>query len=251
MLTKYDAQLINSIPFFQIHPEYLPFIGDHYEQYKILIVGESHYIGQTPDNEEYSIEYFMKNWWNQETNSPGYEKWADWYNTRGVLNSYLFGDRHRGHLIFTNLVKAFSEKTLKKKIDSINIENSQAFHYLAFMNFFQMPSLFDGMKFWNSLVESGKKHNEPNLALSAWNKCSLESAWVLDSIIDILRPNLVIFSSKSAYYAYLESKTTHSNDNNIYCVPHAGSPYWNKGTKESNGKTGKELFFEFLDKLNT
>lgn len=31
---------------FQIHPEYKPFVGSEYEKYRILIVGESHYIGQ-------------------------------------------------------------------------------------------------------------------------------------------------------------------------------------------------------------
>ncbi len=246
MNRNYDLQL-NQIPFYQLHPELLPFIGDYYEKYKLLIIGESHYIGQTPENELYNIEYFMKNWWDPQEPSPGYNQWIDWFNTRKVLCGYLSGQRSKGHLIFTNLVKAFSEKQLNKPIKHISIENSQTFHYFAFMNFFQMPSLFDGWKYWDSISASAKKLNNARIALDAWTKCSQESAFVLDRVVEILNPNAVIFSSKSAYYAYLE---VNKSSNKVYCVPHAGSAYWNKPTKNSNGKTGKELFFDCLEKID-
>ena len=55
---NYDSRL-NEIDFFKIHPEYLPFIGDKFDEFKILQVGESHYIGQTPETEEFSIQYFQ------------------------------------------------------------------------------------------------------------------------------------------------------------------------------------------------
>ena len=59
---QYDKEL-KEIEFYKTHPEYLPFIGDLYDEFKILQVGESHYIGQTPETEEFSIAYFDNNWW--------------------------------------------------------------------------------------------------------------------------------------------------------------------------------------------
>lgn len=51
---------LSDIPFYQIHPEYKPFIGENFDKYQILLVGESHYIGQTPDNELFSLEYLLE-----------------------------------------------------------------------------------------------------------------------------------------------------------------------------------------------
>ena len=50
-------------PFYQVHPEYKPFVGSEYEKYKILIVGESHYIGQAYNEEikdTYDVKYFFE-----------------------------------------------------------------------------------------------------------------------------------------------------------------------------------------------
>lgn len=45
------------------HPEMTPFIGSHYNETGILLVGESHYIPQEPNNAKYHLDYFQKNWW--------------------------------------------------------------------------------------------------------------------------------------------------------------------------------------------
>ena len=64
MNTQYDEKL-KEIPIYKLHPSFLPYVGDDYEVYKVLHVGESHYI----DNEAYdyaekceivSIDDFIK-----------------------------------------------------------------------------------------------------------------------------------------------------------------------------------------------
>lgn len=59
---NYDNDL-NELVFFKMHPDYLPFIGDAFDKYRILIVGESHYIPQEPNNAKYHLDYFQKNRW--------------------------------------------------------------------------------------------------------------------------------------------------------------------------------------------
>lgn len=246
MNTNYDDKLF-SIDFYKIHPEYLPFVGNTYDTYKILHVGESHYIKQSPDNEKYNLDYFTKHWWNGTHNELKAEKFSDWYNTRSVVNNYLSGNRRKGHLIFTNVIKSFSKKILKKQIININYEESQKYNYFAFMNFFQMPSLYEGLKFWNSIEKSAKNKN---IAIESWENITKKSSYILDSVIDILQPRLVIFTSKSAYCAYINSENAeHSNDDLIKVSPHPGCPAWNKKCKKYGGITGEEQFEIILSEL--
>ena len=44
-LTDYDSEL-KKIRHYQLHPEMLPYIGRHYPQTRILILGESHYLSE-------------------------------------------------------------------------------------------------------------------------------------------------------------------------------------------------------------
>ena len=55
--SKYDDQL-NHIDIYKLHPMLMPHIGTEYDKYRILHIGESHYINQTPDTEKYNIKYF-------------------------------------------------------------------------------------------------------------------------------------------------------------------------------------------------
>ncbi len=40
-MINYDSEL-EQIPFYKFHPELLPFVGSRFNEYSILIVGESH-----------------------------------------------------------------------------------------------------------------------------------------------------------------------------------------------------------------
>ena len=239
---KYDDEL-KQIPFYKIHPELLPFVGSCFDDYSILLVGESHYIDQTSENIRYDNSYFLNHWWNGTHSEIESESFSGWYNTRGVIENYLMGNRSKGHLIFSNLVKAFSECVLNQKVEQINTENSQVFRYFAFLNFFQMPSLIKGEKYWNSLCIS-----DQSTATELWNVCKDNSAKVLDAVIDTLEPKVVIFSSNSAFEAYQESNHNTEHNSLIKSVPHAGCSWWNKKSKKHDNKSGKELFIDILKK---
>lgn len=244
MNTDYNS-FLQKVPFYERHKEYLPFIGDKYDTYKILLVGESHYIGQkSQDEPEFTLSYFTDHWWDG-TQSELDAKYKGWYTTRAVVENYLEGNRTRGHLIFTNTAKTFSEKILDQPIAKIDKEKSQVFHYFAFMNFFQMPSLYEGMKFWDAL----RKFGENNKNHPVWDKCVSESSEVLDKVIDILHPQLVVFVSTSAYDAFKNSKANHANDKIIKSVPHPNCPWWHRKIKSKDNKSGKEMFADILNDI--
>ena len=242
--TKYDELLLN-LEFYKTHTSYLPFIGDNYDKSKILIIGESHYIGQTKDNEKYNLNYFENHWWNGTCQQLDNE-YLNWYNTRKVISNYLNGDRRKGHLIFTNIVKSYSKIILNEEVENIDLTESQKFNDLAFMNFFQMPSIYCGEKYWNSLKLSGNKSGNIKLAYDTWDKAVELSSKVLDYVIDILSPKLIVFTSVSAYNAYIISKSKYTDDKRIVNTPHPSSVWWNKASTMNNGKTGKEIFEECL-----
>ena len=242
----YDELLLN-IDFYKMHPEYLPFIGDKYDEYKILHIGESHYIGQSKDalaEDKYPITYF-ENWWSNSCLDL-YHEYESWYNTRQVIANYLRGDRHKSHSIFSETRKVFDKVYLGKDDVRINFEESQNYHYFAFMNFFQMPSLYDGVKFWDSLKISANKLGDAQLASAMWHKAAQISSEVVDSVIDILKPSVVIFTSKSAKGAYDEYGKHHAEPYVISSI-HPGCSWWNR--RRYNGLTGKEELERKLSEL--
>lgn len=128
MNTQFDLELQN-IPIYSLHKNLLPFIGDAYEDYRLLHIGESHYINQSPDNEKYSAEYFMK-WWTDSCqeimdDSPG------WVDTRQVMCNYMEG-KYGAYSIFTNFIKSFSKIVLDNPIDSISSESKKLYENVAF-----------------------------------------------------------------------------------------------------------------------
>lgn len=232
--------------FFQIHPEYKPFVGSEYEKYKILIVGESHYIGQKYNAEtkdKYDVKYFLDNW----LESPCDELTKDyggWFNTVKVIENYINGNRTKGHLIFTNILKSFSEKVLEEKIQSISNENCKKFNCLAFMNFFQMPSIYESEPYWRSLKMSSKKLGDEKLADDLWQKIVDESVLTLDYVIEQLKPKRIFVLSQSAYSAYKENRNC-KYKNKIISLDHPASPWWYR--KKKNGeKSSKEMFEDAL-----
>ena len=234
-------QALSKVPFYVIHPSLKPFIGEKYEEYKILIVGESHYINQTPKTQKFTIDYFATNWWEGSCSDLD-AIYHGWYDTRSVVNDYLNGYRDHASSIFTNVVKPFSEVVLNQPIDYINKEESQKFKYFSFMNFFQMPSLFFGKSFRDSLYVNGANIEVVN---TVWDKARTVSIAVLDSVIDVIKPKVTIFVSSLAYDTFHGSNANHKNDINIVRVCHPGCPWWYRRRK-SDGKCGKDDFEDFL-----
>lgn len=247
MNQTYEASLRQIDFYAKYHPEYTPFIGDMYDEYKILHIGESHFIPQAKGDEPdiFPITYF-ENWWTdpctnlknfKNIDSKGYE-WSGWINTKSVIANYLDGNRTRSHGIFTNLVKVFSQVCQNRTISRITTEESQNYRHFAFMNFFQMPALYKGKKFWDSLRYGARrlglsKEEATIYATQMWDKAVKESSEIFDQVVDILQPNIIIFTSLSAWNAY-EGK--YKDAPNIITTVHPGCKYWNNPKEWQNGK---------------
>lgn len=254
MNLTYDAELKKQIQFYEIHPEYMPFVGDRYDEFKILHVGESHFIPQEVGSDLFSIAYFKEHWWDdaceelkncQEKNDHNKKgsKWGGWFRTKSVVEDYLNGNRTHSHGIFSELVKVFAFVCKKRTIPHINDDEAKNYECFAFMNFFQMPALYAGMKYWDSLkksaIESGMTRKQANAyAGKFWDDAVQRSSDVLDNVIDVLNPNVVIFTSKSAADAY---KGKYRNSSLVIAAMHPASPHWNSS---KNGKSGKERLIE-------
>ena len=156
---QYDKEL-KEIEFYKIHPEYLPFVGDKFDEFKILQVGESHYIGQCDDYAPFDLRYFDK-WWTdrcdevykEQDGKPETKCCGSWYDTRAVVGRFLKWNQSN-YSIFLNMIRAFDEAVGGLATCD---DEKQKYHYFAFMNFFQMPSLYDGMSFKDSLNKAAKE----------------------------------------------------------------------------------------------
>ena len=240
---------LERIDVYKLHPELLPFVGSEYEKYRVLHIGESHYIGQDKkkDNEKYDIKYFDK-WWSESCEELTNE-FGGWFNTRQVIENYLTSKNSKAYTIFTNVIKSFSKIVLKEDIKNITYEKKQIYNYFAFMNFFQMPSIYEGEKYWNSLWRSAKRNGDKQLAYDMWEKAVKESIRTVDKVIEILEPKAIIFTSISAGCAYKENGGKYKDEKRVVYTSHPGYPYtWNKGLKSLDNKTGKECL---EDKLKT
>ena len=74
------------------------------------------------------------------------------------------------------------------------------------------------------------KKETTSYANKVWDKIVKESTAVFDETVDILKPEIIIFTSKSAWDAY---KGKYKNAPNIINTVHPGRPWWHKpGGKE-------------------
>lgn len=222
----YDEKLnkiclsIEPKPFFgELHPELLPYVGRNYDKTKILLIGESHYVESATD-----AQWKATNWYHAPLPENAVypfnkEGAADCFDTRQVLCRYMIYQRGRGHTTFSNPTKVFCEIT-----DGVDDRN---FDHFAFMNFFQRPAL-----------KRGKSIDyEPEEVIIA-NE-------ILEQVIQVLKPQAVIFLSKKARCVFKDEERTHGTP--IYVVDHPTCAWWNR--KHKNGKSGKDDFTDILKEL--
>lgn len=240
MKLTYDKAL-KQIDFYKVHPEYLPFIGNCFDKFRILQLGESHYIGQSGTYAPFGLEYFDK-WWTDHCDQlytypdgdPETICWGSWYNTRDVMGRFL-NKNQKNYSIFMNMIRAFD-----KAVGGLPEcdDEKQKYHYFAFMNFFQMPSLYQGISFEDSLYKAAKETDDP---AAIYKRTVAESCAVLDKVIEILHPNAVVFTSKAAYKAYCRHKGEIARlDKRIVNTVHPCCSWWNRPIKRFDGRTGRQ-----------
>lgn len=246
MKNSFDEKL-KQILFYQIHESYLPFIGDSYNKYKILQVGESHYINQKKGGVKYDTKYFHDNWWVNNCNQVLDDLDSKTrINTREIIRMFISNENistKRGERIpyamYQNILKVFNEV--------YELENNREnYNCFAFMNFFQIPSLVYGEGIYNSLKtcdDNWKQNGE-----KVWEKVCEQSTKVFSRVVDIIEPKLIIFTSKLAYSVYEREKLDFGKDVIIKSLVHPGCSWWNR----LNGEHGRGKFRDTLmDYKNT
>ncbi len=239
--TAFDEKLLK-IPHYIKHPEMLPFVGKSYQEMKekgkktVLLVGESHYIeGADASNGEKHFEEVK--WYDDDgfSHADGFKKGNiffdhfDFYVTRHIVSNFLKGEDGSGYTIFSNPLRAYWGEVER-----------QNYHKFAFMNYFQSPAFARG---------KSKDPSEKDLEVA---KATLEK------VIEFLAPDVVIFLSKKAFWAYIGSekyqveKTAEhrflyckkdGDKPDFYAVSHPTCPWWNR----SGGRYGRAAFKHILE----
>ena len=208
----YDNKLLE-IDFYknsETHRYMLPYIGSEYEKYKVLIVGESHYLGEDDDREK--VKDFKK--WLTDKNEIKLIK-SEYINTRCVVKE---------HCNNKNKQPFFS--VIKKEI--INVENF--WNKVSFMNFFIVPSI------------NGSREIE---ALKDMKEKSLEN---FKNVLDVIKPNYILFLSKKSYCIFEKSNSKYLK--NTFGFGHPSSPWWSRKRKDGKKykEEFKEKIEEIFDK---
>ncbi len=215
-LTCYD-DMLKQIKQYRLHESMLPFIGRHFPQTRILILGESHYLS----NEENDETKELAEWYERPTEAFSF-KYPDNFNTGRVVRSYLIGHRTKAHTMFSNPAKALIEAW---KLEHVN--DSEAFTAFAFMNYFQRPAASSGKTI--NLTE-----NDEAQAFSHLNRD-----------VESLVPALILLLSKKAMNSY-KSIAGNNTDSRIAYANHPTSKYWN----ESQGKGAAIRLFSAIDRYS-
>lgn len=245
----YDENL-KTIDFYKIHPSYLPFVGEKYEEYRILHIADSHFLNQMEKTETVGIDYFFEHWWNEScVDAIKQLDCEGWIDTRKVIENYMSGITG-SYSIFINMTKSFSKVILDREIKKISLQDKGVYKYFSFMFFFQMPSLYAGKKYWDSIYKSALKKNNKELAYDVWDITVKKSIEVVDKVIDILAPKTIVFTSISARNAYKNNSGKYAEDERIIYTSHPGAPYsWNKNLTSLEGRKGVDIFEDGLRRI--
>lgn len=223
--TIYD-KLFASIPFYQSHWFMLPFIGGKYESSKhkkLLLIGESHYM---PEGS--TVHHDVNSWYGAPVLSSDEQ---DWCNTRGTREgkSGRFG------------------KEIDRCLNLVQPSGGNGWHQVAFLNYFLRPA-----DCTTGIDDLWKAYGGESLDRE-------QAIRNLISVLEILRPNLVVFLSSKVckcaetddYPKYFGGNlwdwtAAHGVD---YCYTmHPSSAHWNKPMPAKYAKAGGLTACEFFCK---
>lgn len=238
---------LDGIEFYQSHPFLKPFIRKRYSDnelgMKILLVGESHYINEPFP--EITYDNLLSDWWGE--NPPLINKYNDevddrkWYNTRNVIKSFMSDNKGDGYGIYREPCKIYNECVLNSKYQEKQ-EIKKIYDSFAFMNYFQMPALYNGMSLEGSLIEFNNEtpKNRP-LTDEMWNKIKDKSKEIFLSVVEILKPDKIIFLSTKAYETF-----GNCDEKKIFHTVHPTCAWWNRKMKFDN-LSGRERLVQIFN----
>ena len=244
---KYDDKL-GKIQHFVYHPELLPYVGDNYDKYKVLLIGESHYLVEPL--EDTKGEFLA--WYENPTSDFTMLEADDLacFKTIDTVKAGLNPD-YNGK-IFKNvskeLFRILTEKNVLNRSNFSDIRSgyTETMSYVAYFNYFQRPELsgsgrgFQPLKKDGTVIYKGQTLNYKNF----------EQAFAFDTadeIIKILRPSHILFLSKRAYDSFKDYDCEYTD--NVDLVYHPSSCWWYRnipGTKETSKDKFARLIGEYF-----
>ena len=193
------------------HQLMLPYIGFNYQEHRVLLVAESHYLGNDEDRKKVAN---FKEWYEDKGNISLSEKGYEYINTRGVVQTWFFN----GNGLF---------QKIKKELDIANIDIKYFWERIAFMNFFIVPSTNGSRE-----IYSTKEVEEKSLTN-------------FEQVIKILKPNYILFLSKKSYHIFKRENSEYLKKTSSFC--HPTSICWYK--KGKDGKKSKDEFREKIEMI--
>ena len=208
---SYDNEL-KEIEFYKnstIHQCMLPYIGFNYQEHKVLLVAESHYLGNDEDRKKVAN---FKEWYEDKGDiTLSQEGHID---TRGVVEQWF----SNGNGLF---------QKIKKELENANIDIKYFWERIAFMNFFIVPSTNGSRE-----IYSTKEVEEKSLTN-------------FEEVIKILKPNYILFLSKRSYYIFEKKNSEYLNK--TFPFSHPTSIWWYR--KRKDGKKAKDEFKEKIETI--
>lgn len=186
------------------HSELLPFIGSHYRESGILLVGESHFYEYDARNDRDSERKYLDELWYVKPTPKNFSYQGN-FNTRAVVHNFLIRRRTKAHSMFRNPAQCV--------IDAYHLDHvsdSEAFNAFAFMNYFQRPAL-------NAHRSIDNSDEDTQFAFRSFL-----------SVCSAIRPKSVVFLSKKAYQCYIRSGGAAALSIPVDFVYHPTCKYWNE-----------------------
>ena len=193
----------------EIHQLMLPYIGFKYEECRVLLVAESHYLKNEEDRKK--VDDFEK-WYTDKGNiSLSCPKYI---YTRGVVDECF----SRGNVFF---------QRIKKELEKANIDIKHFWERVSFMNFFVVPSTNGSRGIFTTKEIEEKSLNN------------------FEEVIKVLKPDCVLFLSKKSYYIFEKQNSEYLKNTYAFC--HPTSAWWYR--KRKNGKKSADEFREKIEMI--
>ena len=213
----------------ELHPELETFVGNNYGKTggtKVLYYGESHFL---PNDK--GKTFGVEDWYNNSSKELGLsDKDIDWINTKKIIRNDVVNSplKDKSHSMYRNIGDVHGEALNKG-------DYRTALDDLSYGNYFRRPAEITGGSI--NATEMDKE-----IAYDALKKD-----------IETLKPDKIVFSSKKAYDAAIETATKRGDhkmrqflEKRAAVIPHATSAWWNRKSKAYGGLSGKERLKKFL-----
>lgn len=191
------------------HQLMLPYIGFNYQEHRVLLVAESHYLGNEEDRKKVA-------------------NFKEWYENKGDITLSQEGHINTREVVgqwFSNGNGLFQK--IKKELENANIDIKYFWERIAFMNFFIVPSTNGSRE-----IYSTKEVEEKSLTN-------------FEQVIKILKPNYILFLSKKSYYIFERKNSEYLKKTSSFC--HPTSLWWYR--KRKDGKKSKDEFKEKIETI--